>query len=249
MAEDNTAPVEGGNGTSTDDKTAALTAARELLIAEGHQVLDSSAFHGIKTEAAAKAEAKYAEAQAKLEATQAENADLAKYKSSIENKDKSDNELHNERQRAWQTSDKEKDAAKIALEKQLTESKDALARERVQNKIRSLMPDSVNPELSLMWAERYVGKFLSTDESGQLVWTDPTGVPHLGPAAEKNFTDWWKLDAQKSQRSGNVPGPATSGAPSAPTPQNQTAYARNPALSQIDNYAAAEEWAKQQGPK
>ena len=199
MAEDNTAPVEGGNGTSTDDKTAALTAARELLIAEGHQVLDSSAFHGIKTEAAAKAEAKYAEAQ--------------------------------------------------ALEKQLTESKDALARERVQNKIRSLMPDSVNPELSLMWAERYVGKFLSTDESGQLVWTDPTGVPHLGPAAEKNFTDWWKLDAQKSQRSGNVPGPATSGAPSAPTPQNQTAYARNPALSQIDNYAAAEEWAKQQGPK
>lgn len=240
-----------GNGTPApaEDTVAATAAARELLISQGHQVLDSSAFHGIKTEARAKAEAEKAQLQAEHDSLQAEHLKLAEWKAKHDNQGKSDAELHNEQRRAWLDADKAKDAQLAEAQKAAEALQRSLEKERVQNRIRGLMPDANNGEMALMWAEKHVGKFLSTDESGDLVWTDPTGVPHIGVAAEKNFTDWWALDSQKYLRSGHVPGPVTAGAPSAPSPQAPGPYQRNPALSQIENYAAAEEWAKQHGPK
>ena len=244
--EPTSAPAE---GTTTEDKGAALAAARELLISEGHQVLDSSAFHSIKTSAAAQAEAKYAEAQAKLDSTQAEMQRLAEYKAKIENKDKSDAELHAEQRRAWQAADEERKVAIEAANKSLADAHAALAKKRVSNRIAALMPGSTNPEAAQMWAEKHIGKMLSTDDSGQLVWTDPTGTPHIGIAAEKNVSDWWSMDGQKFLRSGHAPGPVTAGAPSAPTPQEPQRPTRDPALSAMENYIRAEEWDKTRGVK
>lgn len=250
MADKTTTPQEGnGQANPKVDTQAALAAARELLISEGHQVLDSSAFHGIKTEARAKAEAEKAELAARFDSLQAEHAKLAEWKAKQDNQGKSDAELHNEQRRAWLEADKAKDAQLAEAQKTADALQRSLEKERVQNRIRGLMPDANNGEMALMWAEKHVGKFLSTDESGELVWTDPTGVPHIGVAAEKNFSDWYYSDAQKHLRSGNVPGPVTAGAPSAPTQTQQTSYVRNPALSQLENYAAAEEWDRKHGLK
>ena len=238
-----TAPAEGAAPTFTPEQI------REMAKAVGIQTFDSSEMHGFKTKIAAKTEAEKSELAAKFDALQAEHLKLAEWKAKQDNQGKSDAELHNEQRRAWLDADKAKDAQLAEAQKAAEALQRSLEKERVQNRIRGLMPDANNGEMALMWAEKYVGKFLSTDESGELVWTDPTGVPHIGVAAEKNFSDWYYSDAQKHLRSGNVPGPVTSGAPSAPTQTQQTSYVRNPALSQMENYAAAEEWDRKHGLK
>lgn len=205
---------------TAEDTAASVAAARDLLIAQGHQVLDSSAFHSIKTTAAAKAEAKLVEAQANLDAAKAENASLAEYKAGIENKGKSENELHTEQRRAWQAKDVESATALSAANEQLAQAQASLARERVQNRTAVLMPGATNPEAAQMWADRHIGKMLSTDDAGQLVWTDPTGTPHIGIAAEKLVSEWWSQEGQKFLHAANVPGPSTAGAASAPAPKS-----------------------------
>ena len=198
----------------------------------------------------AEAEAKASEMAAKYDSLQAEHAKLVEKETTRNNQGKSEAELHREQRNAWAETDKAKDTTLKEAQKSAKALQALLDTERVQNKISILMPDAQSPEMAMLWAKEKIGKLLSTDDSGQLIWTDATGVPHEGEAAKKMFSDWWALDAQKPLRSGNVPGPVTSGAPSAPAPQApQTQYVRNPALSQMENYVAAEEWAKQQGPK
>lgn len=246
---DDTADVAASTPSADDTAVAVaqqVEAARTLLLSQGHQVLDSSAFHGIKTQAAEKAESKYAEAVANLEAVRAENQQLADYKAKIENKGKSDSELHAEQRAAWKAQDEarqqEVDTASSALET----AKAALATERVQNRIATLMPNSTNTEAAQMWASKHIGKMLSTDEAGQLVWTDPTGTPHIGVAAEKLVSDWWADDSQKFLRAGNVPGPPTGGAAAAPAAKPDR-YVNNPSLTFDENLRAADAWQKQHG--
>ena len=243
MADVDTKPAEdNGAPAPADDKVAALTAARELLIAEGHQVLDSSAFHGIKTKAAADAEARASEIATKYESLQAEHTKLSEWKAKLDNEGKSENELHASERRAWMDQDKERIALLEVANKETTDLQKSLERERVQNRIAGLMSNTTNPEAALMWADKYIGKLLSTNDTGQLVWTDPTGIPHVGPAAVKLVTEWWASDAQKFLHAGNAPGPPTGGAPSAPSPQTPEAFKRDPAKSAMENYVAAEEW-------
>lgn len=212
-----------GTTAPEDDKAAALTAARELLMAEGHQVLDSSAFHGIKTKAAAAAEAQLSELAAKHESLQSEHAKLADWKTKLDNEDKSENELHASERRAWMEADKGRIAELDVANKAAAELQKSLERERVQNHLVTLVSSATNTEAALMWADRHIGKMLSTDETRNLVWTDLTGVPHVGPAAAKLVSDWWHSDEQKFLRASNEPGPATTGAASAPA-QKSTEY-------------------------
>jgi len=226
---------------SAEDHAAKIRDAETLLKADGHQVLDSSAFHGVKTAAAAEGEAKYAKAQAALDKVMAENKALADYKAGIENQGKTEAELLAQRQIAWEQSDAEKNTAAKELQKTNDGLKAQLQRERVENRIRSLMVNSTNDDAALMWAQKHIGERLSTDEEGQLVWTEPTGTPHIGVAATKLVSEWWAQDSQKFLHNGNVPGPPTSGAPS-PAPQAQTEFTPDPTKSRLDNMMAAEEF-------
>jgi len=224
-----------------DDHAAKIREAEALLKAEGHQVLNSAAFHGVKTKAAADAEARLAEAQKRLDKALADNAALNEYKTGIENQGKSEAELLSARQLAWEKSDAEKTTA-IREANKATEALQAkLDQERVENRIRSLMGNSTNPDAALMWAQKHIGERLSTDESGQLVWTTETGVPHIGIAAEKLVNEWWSSDGQKFLHAGNVPGPPTSGAPS-PAPQTKAVFEPDPTKTTVENMLAAEEF-------
>jgi hypothetical protein len=200
--------------------------------------------HGLKAAERAKAEAEAAQVAAKLASLQAEHAKLAEWKQKQDNEGKSEAELHREQFRVWQETDKSKDAEIKAATKANEALQKQLELERVQNKISMLMPDANNPEMALMWAKEKVGARLSTNEAGELVWTEPSGVPHEGIAAAQKFDEWYQLDAQKHLRSGHVPGPPTSGAASAPTPTEPGPYKRDPNLSAMQNYVAAEEWDK-----
>ncbi len=247
MADETTAPVA-GNGTpaSAEDSVAATTAARELLIKEGHQVLDSSAFHGIKTEAAAKANAEKEALAAKYDSLQAEHAKLTEKETARNNQGKSEAELHREQRNAWAETDKAKDTVLADAKKANTKLQARLDLERIQNKISILMPDAQSPEMAMMWAKDKLKKVLSTDDSGQLVWTDRGGVPHEGEAAKKMFTDWYAEDAQKHLRSSNVPGPVTSGAPAAPITQELQRPTYDLTKSSMENYEAGDAWDEKQ---
>ena len=91
MAEE-TKPAEGNGSPSPEEHAAAIAAAAELLKADGHQVLDSAAFHGIKAKAAAAAEAKEAELAKKLASLQAEHNKLAEWKADKDNEGKTQTE-------------------------------------------------------------------------------------------------------------------------------------------------------------
>jgi len=242
------APVEGGNGKPADASPVPdVAAARTAAIAAGLQVFDSSEMHGLKSAERAKAEAEAAQTVAKYESLQAEHAKLAEWKSRQDNEGKSEAELHREQFRAWQESDKSKDADLKAATKANKDLQKQLELERVQNKISILMPDAQSPEMALMWAREKVGERLSTNDKGALIWTEPSGVPHEGVAAAQKFNEWYALDAQKHLRSGNVPGPPTSGAPSAPTPQEPPRPTIQPGRTSMENYIAGDDWDKQRG--
>jgi hypothetical protein len=252
MAEEIQTPAEGGNGTpatpTPEDTAAAVQAARDLLVAQGHQVLDSSQFHGIKTEASRAAEAKAAEAQARLDALEAEHQKLAEFKRRIEDKDKSDAQLHAEQRRAWQEEDRKKLEAIETAKSQAEELQKQLERERIQNRIVGLMHNATNAEAALMWADKHVGARLSIDERGELVWTESTGTPHVGVAAKNQFESWWNQDSQKFLRAGNPPGPPTAGAPSSPAPKEDK-FVPDPSATFEENLRAADEWDAKKGQK
>lgn len=213
MGEDATKNDTVSNDVSDNER--AISDARRLLIDSGHHVLDSRAFFGLKEDAAKPYKAAALAAQEKLDALQAEHDRLAEFKRSIDDKGKSESELIAQRQAAWEQSNREKDEAiaRAASEKDALEAQ--LRRERVQNKLSRLMTGSTNPDAAMMWAEKQIGAYLSTNDDGDLVWTDQTGIPHVGAAAKKMVSEWWGLDEQKFLRVGHEPGPPTSGAASA----------------------------------
>jgi hypothetical protein len=237
MPDENVSDGNGASQASTDDKSAAIAEARDLLISAGHQVLDSSQFHGIKKSAAEKAERQAAELAAQLEAERAEKAELAAYKAEIENKGKSELDLLTERQRAWEQANAEKESIIENERQRVAVLEKNLQRERVQNHIRGLLSNSVNSDAALMWAEKHIGSMLTTDDDGQLVWTDPTGIPHVGPAASNLVSEWWQ--AQKFLHASAVPGPQTNGSPTVTPPKPET-FQRDPNKSLIENMLLAE---------
>jgi hypothetical protein len=250
---DDAQPAE-GNGTPAPDgdataaHVAAVAAAEALLKGEGHEVLNSADFHTLKTAEREKAEAQRDEALAKLEVEQSERIKLADYKARIENEGKSESELHALQRTEWKLRDDEAAKALTASENRSKELHERLANERVQNRIISLMPNTTNTEASLMWAQKHIGEKLSTDDSGQLVWTDKAGTPHVGINASNKFTAWWGEDGQKFLHAGNVPGPVTGGAPAAPTPKSDK-YVNNPEMSFDENLRAADRWDATHPPK
>jgi hypothetical protein len=244
------APTDSGNGAPTPEApTTDVADVRKAAIAAGLQVFDSSEMHGLKSGERAKAEAEAAQMSVTLKSLQAEHAKLTEWKSQQDNQGKSEAELHREQFRAWQENDKAKDADIKAASKANEGLQKQLELERVQNRISILMPDANSPEMALMWAKDKVGKLLSTNDAGDLVWTEPSGIPHEGIAAAQKFQEWYALDGQKHLRSSNAPGPVTSGAPSAPSaaaPQRPTV---SPGRSSMDNYLAGEDWDNQQKGK
>jgi hypothetical protein len=243
-----------GNGTPTPESAPAPTATdpaaiRASALAAGFEVFDPSEMHGFKTKVAEKAEKKLAEAQAQLAAIQAENEKFAAQKKEQDSAGQSDSEKHRAERNEWRTRDEAAAKALKDEQKATADLKAQLNRERVQNRISALMPDAGNLEMAQMWADKHVGERLSTDESGQLVWTDPAGIPYYGVNAANQFNEWWQADDQKFLRTGNPPGPPTSGATSAPAPQPEQPFKRDPAKSAMENYLAAEAWDAQQRGK
>ncbi len=243
------APAEGSNGSPPPEAAPATDKAeiRKAALAAGFQVFDSDEMHGLKSGERAKAEAEAAQLATKFQSLQAEHAKLAEWKQKQDNDGKSESELHREQFRVWQETDKGKDAEIKAGTKANETLQKQLELERVQNKISLLMPDANSPEMALMWAKDKVGARLSTNDAGELIWTEPSGVPHEGIAAAQKFDEWYQLDGQKHLRSGNTPGPPTAGAPSAPASTEPGKYQRNPALSNMENYVEAEKWDQKHG--
>ena len=241
MAEDNDTTTEGAPAGADAE---ALDAARALLLANGQHVLGSEEFHGVKQKAAEKAKREASDLAAQLEAERAEKAELARYKAEVENKGKSEMELLQERQRAWEQSDAEKQAAIDAATKERDDLSEQLQRERVENRVRSLLAGATNADAAMLWAREKIGSMLSVNEAGDLVWTDPRGVPHEGQAAANLVTEWWA--DQKFLQSSKPSGPPTTGAPAAPSQTAPQKPERQPFEELRDYLIRVEKWQAQQ---
>jgi hypothetical protein len=226
----------------------AVQAARELLLSQGLQVLDSGAFHGIKANAAEPHKAKAEHLESELALRNAELEKLAAYKAKIEDKDKSESELWQSRLREWEKQTREYQDKLADAEKAKQATMEQLATERVHNRLRGLLTNSTDSDISLLWAQREIGERLSVDDSGNLVWTDPAGVPHVGIAAENLVKEWWQSDRQKALQTSNAPGPVTAGA-AAPAPKPPEVYQQlDPAKhSPSERKAHAMKWNQDHG--
>jgi len=256
MAEDTTptdagspaTPEGDGNGAPARiDRTAEIAAARQAALDAGFQVLDPAEMHGVKEKAAEKAIKEAADLAAQLEAERAEKAELARWKAEQDNKGKSEMELLQERQRAWEADAAEKQSAIDAAQAEKQALSEQLEAERIQNQIRGRLK-GVTPgaeEAAMDWMMKKVGPMLSTNDDRALVWTDPRGVPHEGAAALNLVDEVWA--EQKFFHTSPPPGPPTAGAPAAPTQPTSKKPDKLPGETRIDYLMRLEQWqAKQQ---
>lgn len=202
---------------TTEDLTTQIDAARELLTEQGLNVLDSEAMGKRLAREKAPLERDLKALQEQMEKLNASNAELKAYRKEIEDKDKTELELWESRQKEWEKADQQRQSE---LEKAMSELESERARNkefRVNLKLRDMLTDAINPEIALMWASQKL-QGLSVSDSGDLVYTEPTGVAHEGLAAEKIVSDWWA--AQTDLQVAKAPGPDTRGNSKAPPPQN-----------------------------
>jgi hypothetical protein len=251
VMEEDTTPSE-GNGTPTPEEHAAKIAeAKAFLTSDevGLNVLGSEAFHGLKTDAAKPHIEANAALQKQYDSQAAELAKLTEWKTKLDNEGKSESELMAQRQIAWEKTNTKNQAALKVAEKERDTARAQLAQERVENRLVGLLTGSNDAEMSLLWARKEIGEFLSTDESGQLVWTQPDGIKIEGKAAGLKVSEWWAMDRQKYLQSGNVPGPPTAGSATAPTPPGPAVYKqldprKHSAAERIEH---AKKWQREQG--
>ena len=178
---------------------------------------------------------------AELDALRQEHAGLVEFKTKVENKDKSETQIWQDRQKQWQKAD---EAAKSQLSEaqKALEAKDAeLSEYRMKVELNRLIgDDAINREMALMWAKAKLPG-LSVNKEGVLVFVEPTGVEHEGRAAEKVFSDWWAQ--QTDLRRPNTAGPATRGAPIAPHRQDAPdVFVADPNMSMMERLKAAEDF-------
>jgi hypothetical protein len=230
----------------TEDKSQAIEAARKTLLDEGFQILDSSAFHGIKAKAAKTAEAERDKAVAEFETLRAEHEAAQARLAKIDNEGKSEAELFAQRQQAWQAQDEAKNERITELETQIKQQAEARANAARDQKLGSLLVGATNPDLALLWARQNL-KGLTINEDGDLIYTESTGVPHVGLAAEKIVQDWWAKQADL--RTSPPPGPAITGSAESPPAPQAEVFNPDPSLPLSERLTAAAEFDMRQAAK
>jgi hypothetical protein len=217
MAEEKTAEDQAAEALQTQ-----LTAARDLLIQQGFNVLDNAAFAKIRQEAAAKAVKDAEAARQQSESTAAElQAARARLKA-IDDAGKTEDQLWKERQIEWQRQ-LEQAKSETLQERKVSEEREAAYRTAARDrKLQELLSaNATNPRAALLCAlDSMPG--LKADESGRLVLTDAAGIDHVGEAAEAKIQTWWS--DQKWLHRAPAPGPATHGGANAPAPKDGPVY-------------------------
>jgi len=187
-----------------------IQAARDLLIANGLNVVDNGHFKSIRESAAAEANAKAAEIKLQLEQVQSEHAKAAARLREIDDAGKSEAQKHVEQRAEWQRQIQERDKALEAATQSHAQAMDALRKTQVDNRLSALFSNCADQELALMAARARIPGELSVTDSGQLQLVDAAGVPHVGEAADAIVRAWWTQPAQAPLRLGAPSGPPTS---------------------------------------
>ena len=229
--------------TETQTDEAQIEAAKELLISQGLNVLDSKTFGQRLEKERSKYKTDLEKLQADYEKTKDRASELAKFKREIEDKDRSEIEIWERRQKEWEAQDTAQKQAIEAARSDVEAQKERMKEYQVERHLSRLMPDARNAELALMWAKAKVPG-LGVSEDGVLTFTEPTGVSHEGPAAEKFVSDWWAR--QEDMRSAKSPGPPTKGSP-APPPVRSDEFVMKDSGDLAANLAAAERWNREHG--
>jgi len=224
-----------------------VESARELLLKAGLHVVEPEKFHEIKTNAAKPEKDRANALEQQLAKMKTEYEALAKYKQDQENAGKSEAEILKQRQAAWEKENAQNQTALEEHQKTIEVLKSQLNQERVENRIKAILSDSTNTDAALMWAQKHVGNRLSIDDENNLVWTTPTGVPHIGVAAVNLLKEWWESPAQGFLRKSSPAGPDTKGAPNNPQKSNGEYQRLDPAKSTLaERLEHARRWHAQQ---
>lgn len=179
-----------------------VEAARQLLITNGYNVLDSTAMSR-RLEAERR---KYAPLQSTLEQLQSEHEAAKARLAEIDNKGKSTDEIWMQRQAEWQRRDKENAdrIAALAAEKAETENRAKMnARDR---KLADILDGAVDTELARTHCLNKMPG-VSADLAGNLQVVDAAGIEHSGKDAELLIKKWW-ADNGTFLRRAPAPGPS-----------------------------------------
>jgi hypothetical protein len=213
-----------------------IDAAKQLLTQQGLNVLDQDSFSKRLAKERSKPERDLEALRADFEALKAKHSELSEFKKEIDNKDKSELQLWEDRQKAW----KEQDAKRQSeLEKAMADLESERKRNSdfmLQSKLRTMLTDPINEEMALMWAQNNL-KGLTVDDSGNLVFTEDTGDVLEGELAAKKVSDWWasQTDLQRPKS----PGPDTRGQSKAPPPPDNSYKPLDPSADLQDRLAVA----------
>lgn len=212
MAEEDKGPEEG----NADDLQAQIEQAAELLKGQGLHVLDDTSFGKVKEKATKPVESQLSAIKADYEALVAKHDELAAFRAEIENKGKSEEELAAQRQAAWEAKDAERKAEIERLRLERDTERQTRQQRELDRGIQRLLKDAKNPDLSLMWVKSQI-KGLSVNDEGQLVYTEATGIDHVGDAAAAFVSRYWDENCA-DLRSSKPAGPPTSGSRTPPKP-------------------------------
>ncbi|MHC4619967.1 MAG: hypothetical protein ACYTEQ_19645 [Planctomycetota bacterium] len=212
MAEEDKGPEEG----NADDLQAQIEQATELLKGQGLHILDDASFGKVKAAATKPVASDLEAAKARLDALEAERTELAQFKADIENKGKSEEELAEQRQAAWEAKDAERKAEIERLRTERDTERQTRQQRELDRGIQRLLKDAKNPDLSLMWVKSQI-KGLSVNDEGALVYTEATGIDHVGEAAAAFVSRYWD-ESCADLRSSKPAGPPTSGSKAPPKP-------------------------------
>jgi hypothetical protein len=181
----------------------ALEAARQLLLTNGYNVLDSTAMaRRLESE-----RRKYEPLQKTLEQVTAENEAAKARLAEIDNKGKSADEIWVARQAEWQRRDKE-NADKLAqLESARFETENKAKMNARDRKLADILDNAVDSELARTHCLNKMPG-ISADMQGNLMITDAAGIEHTGADAELLVKTWWANNGQFLRR---APSPGPSG--------------------------------------
>lgn len=224
MAEDSTEQKPEDQAPTDEDKAAAIAAARELLIAEGHQVVDGKQIKAAKDKARRPLEAELNATKEQLAALEAERNELAQFKQAQDDEGKTATQLHEQQKAEWKRRDEEAKAELEALKTQVQAERDARKAIALKTQLGDLLTNlapHVDPAAIRDYAVKQLPG-LDVNEAGVLTYTDTAGLDHEGAAAAEHVTRWWNSPAGKTFQAANPPGPPTAGSPSAPPPQDNS---------------------------
>lgn len=197
-------PSTQADSADNGDSEMTLEQARRLVLDAGYNVMDSKALENRLAKERKKIESQFEDYPTLKE----QYEDAQKRLKAIKDKDKSESQLLRERQQEWERINEENAQKLKDAEGRATAQLEANRAILRDVKLGQLLSNSADHELAHLAALKEFPS-LTTDDEGNLVYTDKAGVEHVGDLAEERINSWWSR--KTILHSAPHPGPPTRG--------------------------------------